>query len=372
MSCASSQAGTASGGERQQIFLIDAFKALAAQLIVLHHLAWYGPMSDVAASLSPQFDWGQDWLAEYGRYAVAAFLAIGGYLAAQALQPRGLPAGKSPLCLLMQRYARLVGPYAVALILAVASASIARHWMSHDSIGGTPQLGQFFAHLFLLHDLLEYEALSAGVWYVAIDFQLYALLVLLLWLAERMFWRRPAGADFFIGPLLVAGVALASLFFFNRDADWDHTALYFFGAYALGVGSRWAADSDRPHAALLLVAAIGIAALAIDFRPRIAIALLVAVSLGLAQLHVRLTGAGVLTSLSRISYSLFLVHFPVCLLVSAVFQHFAPDNPALNALGLFFAWLASNIVAVFFYRHVETRMTPWLSRWITCRRLAAA
>jgi peptidoglycan/LPS O-acetylase OafA/YrhL len=359
------------GGERQQIFLIDAFKALAAQLIVLHHLAWYGPMSDVAAALSPQLDRGQDWLAEYGRYAVAAFLAVGGYLAAQTLKPGGLPSGKSPLCLVMQRYARLVGPYAIALILAVASASIARHWMTHDSIGSAPQLGQFFAHLFLLHDMLEYEALSAGVWYVAIDFQLYALLVLLLWGADTL-WRRPAGADFFLGPLLVAGVALASLFFFNLDADWDHTALYFFGAYALGVGSRWAVESARPHAALLLVAAIGAAALALDFRPRIAVALVVAMSLGLAQLHVRMSGVGVLTSLSRTSYSLFLVHFPICLLVSAAFQHYAPASPALNAVGVVAAWLGSNLAAAFFYRHVEVRMAPWLSRWITCRRLAAA
>jgi peptidoglycan/LPS O-acetylase OafA/YrhL len=351
------------------MFLIDAFKALAAQLIVLHHLAWYGPMSDVAAALLPLAK-GQNWLAEYGRYAVAAFLAIGGYLAAQGLKPHGLPNGKSPLCLVMQRYARLVGPYAVALIIAVASASIARHWMTHDSIGSAPQLGQFFAHLFLLHDMLEYEALSAGVWYVAIDFQLYALLVLLLWLTGIMFGRRPAGADFFLGPLLVAGVALASLFFFNLNPDWDHTALYFFGAYALGVGSRWAVDSARPHAALLLVAAIGAAALALDFRPRIAIALLVALSLGLAQLHMRMSGVGVLSSLSRTSYSLFLVHFPVCLLISAAFQHFAPASPALNAVGLLAAWLASNLAAAFFYRHVEIRMAPWLSRWITCRRPA--
>jgi len=33
--------------------LVDLIKAVAAQLIVLHHLAWYGPMSDTAASLSP-------------------------------------------------------------------------------------------------------------------------------------------------------------------------------------------------------------------------------------------------------------------------------------------------------------------------------
>ena len=31
--------------------VIDLFKAVASQLIVLHHLAFYGPMSDAAAPL---------------------------------------------------------------------------------------------------------------------------------------------------------------------------------------------------------------------------------------------------------------------------------------------------------------------------------
>ncbi|MDP3037637.1 MAG: acyltransferase family protein, partial [Rhodocyclaceae bacterium] len=97
--------------------MIDTIKVVAAQLIVLHHLAWFGPMSDVAASASPLFGSWQGWLAEYGRYAVAAFLAVAGYLAAQSLSPRGLPPDRSPLSLITQRYLRLAGPYAVALLL---------------------------------------------------------------------------------------------------------------------------------------------------------------------------------------------------------------------------------------------------------------
>lgn len=349
--------------------LVDAVKALAAQLIVLHHLAWYGPMSDVAAQWSPLFGHWQSWLAEYGRYAVAAFLAVGGYLAAQSLSPRGLTS-ECPICLVSQRYARLIGPYAIALLFAVISASIARHWMAHDSIGAKPTPGQIVAHLFLLNGILDFDALSAGVWYVAIDFQLHALLVAILWAAGKL-GRRLPGADFF-GPLLVAVFALASLFFFNLNPGWDDTALYFFGAYALGVGSRWAVQGKRPHLALLLVFAIGAAALAIDFRPRIAIALMVAVGLGLGQMHLRLAGLGVLSGLSRTSYALFLVHFPVCLLVSAVVQHLRPDDPHWNALGVLLAWFASNAAAFLFYRLVEARLGPRLSRYFSCRRLAAA
>jgi hypothetical protein len=61
--------------------------------------------------------------------------------------------------------------------------------MEHESISAAPDLGQLLAHVLLLHDLLDQEALSAGVWYVAIDFQLFALAILLLWLPSR----RPRG-----------------------------------------------------------------------------------------------------------------------------------------------------------------------------------
>ncbi|MEW6514611.1 MAG: acyltransferase [Pseudomonadota bacterium] len=345
--------------------LIDAIKAIAAQLIVLHHLAWYGPMSDISADWFPLLGHWQDWLAEYGRYAVAAFLAVGGFLAAQTLPPGGLPAGKSPLCLIGQRYARLVGPYAVALVIVMVSAALARHWMTHDSIGAAPTLGQFVAHLFLLYDLLDYEALSAGVWYVAIDFQLYVVLVGLLWLAGQLGCRL-ASADF-LGPLLVTLVGLGSLFHFNRDAAWDSNALYFFGAYALGVGSAWAARSAQPLRFLLLVGLVGTGALLIEFRERILIALIIAMVLGMAQQRPLPSGRNVLAHLGQTSYALFLIHFPVCLIVNAAFQRFLPHTPGWSTVGVLVAWLASNLVALLFYRFVEAKIGARLAAWFSCR-----
>ena len=61
----------------------------------------------------------------------------------------------------------------------------------HDSIPDAPDILQLLAHALLLQDLLDQEALSAGVWYVAIDFQLFALAVTLLWLSGRIERRCP-------------------------------------------------------------------------------------------------------------------------------------------------------------------------------------
>ena len=47
--------------------------------------------------------------------------------------------------------------------------------------------------------------------------------------------------------LLMASLALASLFYFNRNADWDNWALYFMGAYTLGAVTSWASQTGAGH-----------------------------------------------------------------------------------------------------------------------------
>lgn len=350
---------------RSRILLVDLLKAVAAQLIVLHHLAWYGPLSDRAAMLAPWVAALDSGLAEYGRYAVAVFFATGGFLAAQTLSSRGLGPGNHPLCLIRDRFFRLILPFAVALLLAIGANLLARQWMVHDSIGSPPGFLQFLAHLTLLHGMLGIESLSAGVWYVGIDFQLYALLVLLLWLGQRIDYR-PGSAEFSRAiPVLM--LALASLFYFNRDARWDATGLYFFGVYACGVGAGWAIRTRWRNQLLWLVAIAGAMALWSDFRLRIAIAIATALALGFSRLHMTRFEMKFLHYFGGTSYALFLIHFPVCLVVNAAFQRFAPADPATAAWGVLLAWLASNLAAHLFHRYVELPFARWQKRTLMCR-----
>jgi len=349
---------------RSRILLIDLVKAIAAQFIVLHHLAWFGPLSLSAAALAPAVDGGIAWFANYGRYAVAVFFVTSGFLAALSLPPRGLHVGDSPLCLIRERYFRLVLPFTVALLLAVVCNLLARPWLSPDLAGHVPNLLQFLAHVLMVQSVMGIESLSAGVWYVAIDFQLYALFILLLWLGQRIV-RRPASADY-AGALPVLLVALVSLFYFNRDARWDDTALYFFGAYALGVGAGWVVNTERSSRLLWLLVSVGVLALLVDFRARIAIALVTALVLGSSRLHIKHRGMRVLHYFGGTSYALFLIHFPIFLLVTAVFQHFWPDMPQMGALGLGVAWVVSNLFADVFHRWVELPFARWRKHKTQC------
>ncbi|CAN7301424.1 acyltransferase [Acidovorax sp. LjRoot129] len=345
--------------------IIDMAKGLACATIVWHHLAFYGPMSDIAQPLAPALI---AWLYDYGRMAVQVFLVLGGYLAAASLAPQGIARFDHAGHAMAKRFVRLVVPYAVALLLTVVVAALVRPWMNHPSVPDEPTLAQLVANALLLQDLLGESALSAGVWYVAIDFQLFVLSVL-LWAGVRALpgdWARRHAAMLAQGTV-VAGVA-ASLWVFNRMSGLDMWAVYFFGAYGLGMLACWAVRSPRPWGWLAAILVLGGVALAIDYRGRIAVALVTALCLVAALRSERLRSwAGVqpMVQLGQMSYSVFLVHFAVCLLVNAVVSHLWPASPGLNALGMLLAFVLSLAAGRQLYLRVERHVPTWSTafRW---------
>jgi len=345
--------------------LIDMVKGLACITIVWHHLAFYGPMSDIAQPLAPAL---MAWLYDYGRMGVQVFLVLGGYLAAASLAPQGVARFDHAGNAVAKRFVRLVVPYAVALLLTVVVAALVRPWMEHPSVPQEPTLAQLLANALLLQDIVDEDALSAGVWYVAIDFQLFALSVL-LWAGVRALpgaWAQRHGAVL-ARVLIVAGVA-ASLWVFNRMAGLDMWAIYFLGAYGLGMLAYWAVRAASPVGWLSAMVLLGGVALALDFRGRIVVALVTALCLVVALRSERLRAWGGLAPLVRVgqmSYSIFLVHFAVCLLVNAVVSHLWPASPVPNALGMLLAFVLSLAAGRLLYLRVEQHVPTWSTalRW---------
>ena len=332
--------------------LIDSVKGLACATIVAHHLAFYGPMSDSAHDLIPSV---VDVLSEYGRMAVQVFLVLGGYLAAASLAPDGVLREGPAAQHIGRRFVRLIVPYAVALLVAVLAAALVRPFLEHPSVSGEPELHQLLANALLLQDIVGEEALSAGVWYVAIDFQLFACAVLLL-AALR---HAPARVQRWAPGMVAAGGAL-SLLVFNRMPNQDMWAWYFWGSYSLGMCAFWAARAPRAWAWGLGMAAVGLLALWLEFRARIAVALVAALLLlAVKRLGVAWRGADWLPRLGQISYSVFLVHFSVCLLVNAVVNHLWPDAPWPNLLGMVLAFGLSIAAGRLLYLRVERHVPSW-------------
>lgn len=326
---------------------IDIAKVVASHLIVLHHFTVYGPLAVALDLAAPRLT---DWFFEYARMAVQVFLVIGGYLAAGTLAPHGYLHSTRPWRSVAQRYLRLVLPFSAALLLVVVCSAWTRLRLPADFIPVAPSLVALLAHFSLLFDVLGFEPLSIGIWYVAIDFQLFALMAVLLWLGGRA------------AQGLVALVMLGSLFFFNLQLTGDSWALYFFGSYGLGAFAWWAGHSRHGGRVLFGLAAVGVAALLWDFRMRIALALVVALGLGLARrrlsndrplLAPHPAWTRPLRVLGRSSYALFLTHFATLMLANALWAHLAWTFDGAAAVVAACAWAACVVIALLFERFVE-------------------
>lgn len=352
----------------QRLPLIDLLKVVASQLIVLHHLAFYGPMADHAAPLTPRL---MDWLADPARMVVQVFLVVGGYLAALSLAPDGRV--RQPMqvrSLLLERYLRLALPLILALLLAIIAAALARHWMEHPSVPLEPSPMQILSHLLLLQDLVGEEALSAGIWYIAIDLQLYAVLV--LWLAVVAALAKGSDRVHQVLPWGVVAAVAWSAVHANRESTWDVWAPYFFAAHGLGALAAWARGGRWAHAAFAVALLSVLLGLWLEWRDRLALAAALAALLWAAhQVRERwaawTTGgpsAGIeaLHYLGQISYATFLAHFPVSLVVNAAFTAFIPQQPGLQALGVLLAWSGSVAAGALFHRYAEAPLMRWVSR----------
>ncbi|PIF90127.1 peptidoglycan/LPS O-acetylase OafA/YrhL [Acidovorax sp. 62] len=345
--------------------LLDTVKGLACAAIVAHHLAFYGPMSDIAQPLAPDL---MAWLYDYARMAVQVFLVLGGYLAASSLAPEGVARFGQVGQQLSKRFVRLVVPYVVALLVTVLISALVRPWMEHPSVPGDPSLAQLVTHALLLHSLVDHESLSAGVWYVAIDFQLFALSLLMFAAVRALPSPLAKQRAALLGQALVVVGVAASLWGFNRDAQWDVWAVYFFGAYGLGMMAFWASRAPQATGWVLAMAVLGGVGLALEFRARIALALATALLMVWAMRTPAVRqwrGVSPLVRLGQMSYSVFLIHFAVCLLVNAVVSSLWPASPWVNALGMLLAFSLAMVAGQWLYRTVEQRTPtlPTMLRW---------
>ena len=337
---------------------IDGLKVLAIQFILMHHLAAYGPFADEVQAVAPDLI---SWLYDYARMAVQVFLVAGGYLAARALSAKGAPFTGPLLVTSINRYLRLALPFIVSLVFAIACSALARQWMDDDEfVSAAPTLAQWLAHLVLLQGILGYESLNAGVWYVAIDLQLFVLLTGLLWLGRQALRLSPRLRHGGVAAVIV--LAAASLFWLNRNDQLDNWAPYFFGSYALGVLAYWAGQGYAPAVyGQRLVASLALVALLMDFRWRILVALGTAMFINFSHHSVVLTQwqpGRLMAFLGRSTYALFLVHVPIYVAVTAIFVEFDLLTGAYSALiGMGLTWGLSLWFAGQFHRWVEVPLS---------------
>jgi len=352
----------APAGHRTYPF-IDRVRGVAAVVIMLHHLVGYVPGADrslpLPATLHDFFWW-------HGGLAAQVFLVIGGFVGGLSLS-RATPSLGGLGRFLASRYLRLALPAVATLLYAIALSALVPAAWSAFPLFDHFSWAAVLAHMLLVQDILGYPSLLTGFWYLPVDWQCSGLLALLFTAHAAILRRHPALSPAariatFLG--LAAPVAILSLFCWNGDPAHEPFATYYFGLVFLGAIGALSAVGRLPPAVFWAYAVACAVAVILQGRPQPAVALAAGIAIHAVA---RRAGSaphrpGILDTLGRVSYSLFLVHYPTIWGVASLGRGVAGDDPAALAPWIVAAVPASLAAAVLLHRFVELPTVALASR----------
>ncbi len=338
----------------ERLPFLDALRALASVLIVWHHFALYPPLNEQAEPILGALVL---WFSEYAR-STQVFFVIGGFVMARSMSGMSWDV-RAIRHFIAKRYCRLGIPYLAAIGLALAANGFGRGWLPDDVVGPPPTLAQLLAHVFFVQELMGYEHVSAGLWFVCINFQLGLIYAIMLWLRDTLagVLKIPTASPWINVPILAGWIlSLSSLFYFNCDSDWDSWGIYFFPYFFMGVVVHQALKSRASAPMFWAYQLMIIASMCFDWRWRLMSALIVGLLLFGADksgLAARWPRSRWIAQMGKVSYSLFLVHFPVLLVISTLWTRFGWTSAPAAVVGLLVAFAASVATAFVFHRRVE-------------------
>ena len=342
---------------------IDSLRGLSALGIACYHIYRYSPLRESAEAILPDFF---DYLLRHSWIGLQVFLVIAGFVTAYTLRNTKIrQASLGNFCL--RRIVRLGGPYWVVVLL-VASLNYFVVSLSGDlSLSGRVTWLQLLSQLTFLQDIAGYQNISAGLWFVGIALQWGLAFILLFGAADRVSRSMSLGARgewimplvFFLPPALLA------LFVFNLDSSMEKWIIYFFHMPVFGALAWWTLERRIPAAAFWAYAAMLLAGVAFYFRIKVVIAVITGVTLyraGRSQGIYEWLSVRPLHYLGRISYSLFLVHYPSGWLVTNLGYRITGNDPHAAVFWLALAILASIGAAHVLHVFVETPSSELAAR----------
>jgi peptidoglycan/LPS O-acetylase OafA/YrhL len=302
---------------------LDGIRALAALFVVVHHmyLAVYAgfPANNGPAVLAPLL---------YGHFGVAVFIVVSGFSLGLAPAKRDWHLGRGGYWVFMRRRAwRIIPPYWAALAVSVALVAVIGV-RTHETVSWKGVA----THFLLVQDLVEGRTPNGAFWSIAVEWQLYWVFPLLLFLRRR--WGPVALTALAVAGVVVVGVAgdhgggtvVDKILAMSPQLG----ALFVFGLVAAAATARMAsADARRSWGALALAAlATTVVACAWMGTQRAAgdlywLDLVIGAAMACCLAFVVLAAGSrtrrafewtPLQRIGRFSYSLYLVHAPLLLL----------------------------------------------------------
>ncbi|TMR13935.1 acyltransferase [Nonomuraea turkmeniaca] len=350
---------------RERLAGLDGLRGLAALFVVLHH-CWLLSFPGFPVDDAP---WWTGWLL-YGHFAVVVFIVLSGFSLAVSPARDNWRLGGIPT-FFNRRAWRILPPYWAALLFSLVIA-----WTVIPQPGQQAPTGQsVLIYGLLLQDVFGSPSPNGALWSIAVEAQLYLVFPLMLLVVRKM------GAAVMLGAVTLIVVAVGALAPVVPAVDLlmrltpQFAALFAMGAVCAGIVNarertsrlawHWFAAAAAVPVLLLIVVAGPEWVIENFFWVDLAVGpaaglLLTGVATGKPGWLVRLLDTRPLRRLGSFSYSLYLIHSPIVVMVNrlVVAPHVPQGMPAfLLTLALAVpasvgaAWLFATVFESPFQRH---------------------
>lgn len=364
---------------------LDGLRGVLASLVVVHHAyyhAWpLGSGGPPATGWFPLLSW-----AQYGHYAVDAFITLSGFvLTAALLRAGGLRGGA--LRYYAGRFWRIVPAYyaSIALCVVLLLTLIGRETGTHWDISARWRWRSVLSALAFTPEWYGAGGVNHVYWSVAVEakiFLVFPLIALLVRRAGLLATGLGIAATAMIGSQIVRAADGPDLWFWHQSIVWYY-ALFATGMLAAGVAlgpdPRWSRWRRLPWGLASLAGALALLALAygqgfeavmsqidlVDFLVGLTVGSALIALVARRGPATRLLSSRPLVWVGTFAYSLYLVHAPCLQLV----QQYLIFPFRLSRAGQFVAVVLVGypciVVASYAFHRLFER--PFLPR----RRLAA-
>ncbi len=323
------------GRPRERLTGLDGLRGVAALFVVVNHVflrAFPGYPVDRAPFWAGWFI--------YGRFAVVVFIVLSGF--SLALSPARHEWRLDGIGHFARRRARrILPPYWAALAFSLAVA-----WLVVPPPGqGVPGPKSVVVNGLLVQNLIGAPSPNRSFWSIAVEAQLYLVFPLLLLMVRR--WGAVvmvAVVTLVVAAVGILGPHVSGMDTFVIQSPPDLAALFAVGVLTAGIVGASGARRSWPWARLALAAAAPVLATIwwqgsvwtldhlfwVDLALGPAVAcLLAALATGRAAALLRLLDARPMRNLGLSSYSLYLTHGPIVVVVSEVVaRRVRPGVPA--------------------------------------------
>ena len=310
---------------------IDLLRGLAALAVCWFHLTGSAGPADPAIVASGR----------YGEFGVDVFFVISGFVIPFSLQRSGYRLGDF-WRFLLKRVARVDPPYLASVAVAIGMAHLVSLVPGSRAVFRMPSAEQVLLHVgYAVPFVRSAEWLNPVFWTLAVEFQYYLVIGLAYPLIAS---RREAVSLLTTGVLLVSSALLPQKEFFPA-----HAALFVLGIYIF----RHRAGLSAFGVLLAVVCVALVAATVMRGVPAAVAGALAAVAILTERSWARRPLPPALLLLGSISYSLYLLHWPVGIDAVAASRRLLPPFPGTDLLARLVGLVASLVAAYAFYRLIE-------------------